>query len=230
MSALLSPREVAVVSVHLVFAVVCAVVLVLPIECAIGVRLFLLVLFYNVMMPVVGLMRRDSQWLRIWFFAFILSVFQVFPDWFLASELEVLVFPTDGLFKIGPVSGYMAGLWAVPIYILIFIGTSIEGRFSRTAAYFAVALCSLLIFGISEQTLWLLPSWYAHNVHMVGHGAVYILVPEVLLGLAAFFCFHFIREKSRWLTIPAAFFVMLFYLGSAAFFYLVIEGIFKGVG
>jgi hypothetical protein len=43
---------------------------------------------------------------------------QIWPDWFLSAQLEILVFPEDGLFKIGTVSGYMLFLWAIPFFII----------------------------------------------------------------------------------------------------------------
>ncbi len=86
-----------------------------------------------------------------------------------------------------------------------------------------IRMLALVIFAGSEQTLWMLPSWPAQNVHMIGHIAVYIIVPEILLGLAAYFAYQHVTQLSHWYKFPAAFSVMLFYLGSAAFFYFLIE-------
>jgi hypothetical protein len=211
--------------IHCVFAVLCAFVLIAPVHPKIGIRLLLLVIIYNLIMPLWGLIRKDSNLINLWLFAFILSLLQVFPDWFLSQQLNVLVFPDDGCFKIGTVSGYMAGLWAIPIFIIVFIGERVYVRYSKRAAYAAVAMISLIIFAGSEQTLWILPSWHAQNVHIIGHIAVYIIVPEILLGLAAYFAYQHVTRLSHWYKFPAAFSVMLFYLGSAAFFYFLLEHI-----
>jgi len=174
-----------------------------------------------------GLRRGYEDWVNLWLFAMILSLFQIFPDWFLSAQLGILIFPEDGLFKIGTVSGYMAGLWVIPIVLIVYIGRRIEARVSGPKAYVSVGLASLLIFGGSEQTSWMIDSWYPQNVSMVGHTAVYILIPEIILGLASFVCFQRIEKRAHWLKIPAGFLLMQLYLGSAAFFYLLIEIIAK---
>ncbi|MFX1537585.1 MAG: DUF6989 domain-containing protein, partial [Promethearchaeota archaeon] len=173
--------------------------------------------------------RGYSIWVDLWFFVFILSIFQIWPDWFLSAQLDILVFPDDGFLKIGSVSAYMVGLWTIPLFIIVFLGLRIQERYSQKTAYGIVGLASLLIFGGSEQTLWLLPSWYAQNVTMIGHMAVYIIIPELILGLATYVCYQLIQNRSLWEKIVSAFGVMLLYLGSAAFFYFVIERLLLGV-
>ena len=217
-----------IVLAHALFAVLCLVVLLAPVELRVGVRLFLLVLVYNAMLPVIGILRRDKGLVSLWLFAAILSVFQVYPDLFLSMQLGVVVYPEDGFPKIGTVSGYMAGLWTMPVFMILFVGERIEKRYALGAAYGAVGLLSLLVFGISEETLWMLPSWYARNVAMIDHVALYILLPEVIFGLSAYAAYKAIEERSHWLKIPAAFLVMLLYLGSTAFFYLLVEKVILG--
>lgn len=211
--------------IHCIFAVLCAIVLFAPLHPKIGVRLLAMAIIYNLIMPLWGLIRKDSNLINLWLFALILSLLQIFPEWFLSQQLSVLVFPDDGCFKIGTVSGYMAGLWAIPIFITVFIGERVYIRYSKKAAYAVVALVSLIIFAAAEQILWVLPAWYAENVHMIGHIAVYIIIPEVILGLAAYFAYQHITKLSHWYKFPAAFSVMQIYLGSAAFFYFLIERI-----
>jgi hypothetical protein len=79
---------------------------------------------------------------------------------------------------------------------------------------------------MSEQTVWLIPSWYAVNVKMIGFSAVYILVPEIILGLGAYRCYEEIRDRPHWIKVPTAFLVMLLYTGSVVFFYFLVERIF----
>jgi len=208
---------------HGLFTLLCAVVLVAPLPVKPGPRLLLLVMAYNLGFPLVARWRVHPDWIEVWGFALVMSLFQVFPDWFLAAQLKILVFPEDGLWKIGAVSSYMAGLWAIPFVVIILVGLGVERRTSRKAAYGAAGVAAFAIFVGSEQTLWLLSSWYAVNVSMIGHVAVYIVVPEVILGLCVYYGFTQVRQRSHWLKIPVAFLVMQLYLGSAALFYFVIE-------
>ncbi len=212
---------------HLVFSVLCVPVLLVP-GPGVGVRLCILVLVYNIALPVTAKLRGHAEWAGIWLFALILSFFQVFPDWFLSAQLGVLVFPEDGFPKIGTVSGYMAGLWAIPIFIILYTASRIRARYTPAAGYAAAALLSLVIFGLSEQTVWMLPSWYAQNVHMIGHIAVYIIVPEIILGMSCVCAYELVRGRGHVAKVPAAFLVMLLYLGSAAWFYFVVERLLAG--
>ena len=91
--------------------------------------------------------------------------------------------------------------------------------------YISTSLLSLLIFGVAEQTLWMIGSWYAQNVVMLGHMAVYIIIPEIILGFSTYYYYGKIKEKNQWLKIPVAFIVMLLYIGSAGFFYFLFERI-----
>lgn len=207
---------------HGAYALLCLMVL-LAVPAETGIKMLILVAFYVIALPVAATARGHRGWRDLWFFSLALSVFQVFPDWFLSRQLGILVFPEDGLFKIGTVSGYMAGLWTIPIFIITFVSSRMEERFSPKAGYAAAAFLALVIFGISEETVWILPSWYARNVLMVGHTAVYIILPEMLLGLASFYAFRHVRDRAWWTKIQAAFAVMIFYLGSAAFFYFIVE-------
>ena len=222
MKEILTEMERVVVIVHILFSIICGIVLFIP-GIPIGIKLFILVIIYNLIIPLVGIWRKYTDWLNIWLFSFILSMLQLWPDWFLSAQLEVLVFPEDGLFKIGTVSGYMLFLWAIPFFIILFIGNSVNERGSLYTTYLIVALTSLLIFGISEMTIWMIGSWYAQNVTMIGHAAIYIFIPEVILGISTYYSYSQIKEKNHLVKIPAAFIVMLLYLGSAAFFYFLFE-------
>jgi len=191
--------------VHLVFVLACVAILILPIGIEIGIKLFILVILYSLLIVVVGLLRDYKEWIYIWIFIFLISVFQIFPDWILSAELNILVFPEDGLFKIGTVSGYMVGLWVIPLFLIIFTGKQLQERFSKRIAYIFVIISSLLIFGLSEQSMWILQSWYAQNVIMIGRLAVYIIVPEIILGVSTYYCYEVIKEKSHLLKIPMVF-------------------------
>ena len=224
MKDLLTEMEWDFIIVHIAFSIICGIVLFIP-GIQVGIKLFILVIIYNVMVPLVGIWRKNPDWLNIWLFSFILSMLQIWPDWFLSAQLNILVFPEDGLFKIGTVSGYMLFLWAIPFFIILFIGNIIYERKSPQLTYIMVAALSLLIFGISEMTLWMIGSWYAQNATMVGHAALYIFIPEVILGSSTYYCYSKIKGKNHLVKFPVAFIVMLLYLGSAVFFYFLFEKI-----
>ena len=212
-----------VIIVHVLFALICAMVMLFPLKPAIGVRMMALVIIYNLMMPLWGLFRRDREWLNLWLFSFILSLLMIFPDWFLSKYLEILVFPDDGMFKIGTVSAYMAGLWTIPVFIILFISERMYIHYSSKAAYGTATLASFIIFTLSDQLFRLLPAWYSQHVNMIGHMPVYIIVPKILFGLAAYFAYQYTSKLSNWYKFPAAALVMQLYLGSAVFFYFLVE-------
>ena len=210
--------------VHLIFIGLCFAILIIPIPIAIGIKLFILVASYNLLILLVGLFRKYSEWLKLWVFVFLISLFQIWPDWFLSAQLNVLVFPEDGLFKIGTVSGYMVGLWAIPLFLICYIGLKLTEIYSHSKALIIVGLISLNVFGFSEQTMWMLQSWYPQNVTLFfDHLAVYIIIPEIILGLSTFYYFEKTKNQHYIMLIAAAFGVMLLYLGSASFFYFLFE-------
>jgi hypothetical protein len=212
--------------VHLLFIILCAVVLLLPVPLLIGPRLFLLVVVYNILIPVIGYWRGHLDWLYLWIFVVLISLLMIFPDWFLVNPLDTLIFQPDGFPKIGPVSGYMTLLWAIPLFIIVFLGLRLAERHSKSIAYGIVVLTSFLIFTAAEVSLTFV--WHAQNVTMIGNVALYIIIPEIILGLSTFWTYQTIQNKSHWWKPVAAFLIMLLYLGSACFFYLLIEIILLG--
>ena len=210
--------------VHLIFIGLCVAVLIIPIPIAMGIKLFILVVSYNLLIPLVGLFRKNNEWVKLWVFVFLISLFQIWPDWFLSAQLNVLVFPEDGLFKIGTVSGYMAGLWAIPLFLLCFIGLKLHENYSHLKTLTVVGLISFSIFVFSEQSMWMLQSWYPQNVTLfLEHLAIYIIIPEVILGLSTFYYFQKTKNQHYMMLIVVAFGIMLLYLGSASFFYFLFE-------
>lgn len=98
----------------------------------------------------------------LWRFTSVLSVFQVVPDWFLSSVLQTLHFPADGVWRVGgAVSVYMAGMWTIPLTIVLFVsgaaGKRGEPAFSQL---FLAAVVSLAVFAASEQLTVPLQLWH----------------------------------------------------------------------
>jgi hypothetical protein len=213
------------VYVHAIFAVACVFGLLIPGAIPISARMLLLVIFYNTLIPFVALIQNLREWISIWGFSLFLSIFQIWPDWYLSAELGILVFPDDGFPMIGTVPIYMAGLWAIPFFIIIFVGDQVHQRRPNWATFLVVGILSLTIFGLAEQLMWMLPSWSAQNVTMVGHVALYIIGPEVILGVSTFIAFESVRDRPLWIMAIGAFFVMILYMGNLSFFYFAIERI-----
>jgi ABC-type spermidine/putrescine transport system permease subunit II len=69
---------------------------------------------------------------------------------------------------------------------------------------------------------------YAVGVAMIGHVAVYIIVPDIILGLSTYITFDIIRERPLWMIAIAAVLVMILYLGCAVLSFFMIERVLLG--
>lgn len=216
--------------IHIIFAVLAAVTLLLPIPTAtISGKMLVLVIIYNGLIIIEFYGKGYDEWKRIWIFAFILSLLMVFPDWYLAETLGALQFPVDGFPMIGgSIPIYMAGLWSIPFFIILFIGKQTQERKSLNQAYAVVSVLTVLIFTLSELTLVALPSWTATVIGMTGNLAWYIIIPELFLGLTAFICYNIVKDKKIWMKIAGALTVMILYIGNASFFFFLIETLLLG--
>ncbi len=211
--------------IHVIFAVLAAITLLFPFPgAAVDGKMLLIVILYNALIIVEFYFRGHEEWKSIWLFSFVLSLFMVFPDWYLAETLGALVFPPGDLLMIGgAIPLYMAGLWSIPFFIILFVGKEIQKRKSIEMTYSIVAILGVLIFVLSELTLVNLPSWTATVTGMTGNLAWYIIIPELFLALSAFICYEYVLKKKTWIKIIGAFAVMVFYIGNASFFYFLIE-------
>ncbi len=208
---------------HGLFAVIAVIVLLTPGALPVGPRLSALVIGYNLALPIAGLRRGYPEWVRLWLFLLPLSILQIFPDWFLAAQLNVLVFPDTGSIRIGAVPAFMGGLWVIPLFITVYLGQRLAERTTRNYVILAVCLSSFLLFVGSETVLWAVPIWYARDVTTVAHVALYLIVPEILFGLSAFLAYEASLGRAVWFRLGAAFTVMIIYLGNLCFFYFVME-------
>jgi len=218
------------VLIHVIFSVLAAITLLAPIPTAtISGKMLVLVIVYNALIVVEFYNKGYEDWKSIWIFVFILSLLMVFPDWYLAETLGALQFPVDGFTMIGgAVPIYMAGLWAIPFFIILFIGIQVQKRKSAKLAFIVISILSVLIFALAELTLVYLPSWSATVSGMTGNLAWYIIIPEMFLGLSTFICYNIVKDKKVWIKLAGAFTVMIFYIGNASFFFFLIETILLG--
>ncbi|MDV6235320.1 hypothetical protein CH379_006730 [Leptospira ellisii] len=212
---------------HIVFALVCVPVLLVPGNVSTGWRLFSLVFFYNAGILIFSRIWAHERWRDLWFFLFPLSCLQVFPDLFLSKILNVVEFPADGFPKIGTVSGYMAGLWVIPLFVSTFVSVRYRKRKQNAPeiqSYLLGGFVAFVFFFVSEEVSYLIPVWFAKNVWQVGHAAVYVLIPEFLLGVFTAYAYRVVAYASFPEKILWAFLTMLVYLGALAFFFLLLEG------
>ncbi|TGL40903.1 DUF6989 domain-containing protein [Leptospira perdikensis] len=209
----------------LVFGIVSGLVLYLG-RAEAGVQLASLTLLFHISFASLCKVFRWHTPFRIWKFLVPLSIFMIFPDWFLSAALQILVFPEDGFLKIGTVSGYMAGLWTIPLFICVYTGIKLEEMsVSIIGTCLWVGIVALLIFGTSEATMWVLGSWYPQNVKMWGKVAYYVLVPEMILGITTYLAYQGFSYSAYIFQMAIGFLVMILYIGNLAFFYLLIEKI-----
>jgi hypothetical protein len=218
------------VLVHVIFAVLAAITLLIPIPTAtISGKILVLVIVYNGLIVVEFYHKGYENWKSVWIFVFILSLLMVFPDWYLAETLGALQFPDDGFPMIGgSIPLYMAGLWSIPFFIIVYIGKEVQERKSVELAYGLVSVLSVLFFVMAELTLVNLPSWSATVIGMTGNLAWYIVIPELFLGLSTFICYNIVKDSKIWMKIVGAFTVMVLYIGSASLFYFLIETLLLG--
>lgn len=211
------------IRLHLAFAAVAVPGVLLPVG-TLGTRILLLVLLYNLALPLTAHLLAYTQAKEAWEFLLPLSLLMVLPDWFLAEGLEVLVFPNTGTLFLGPIPLFMAGMWLIPLFVVVFTGLQVEARYGRPMALMAVAALTLVLFVGAEATLWAVPIWYAQGVAQLAHVAWYVVAPEVLLGITAYLAFQQTHDKGLWPRLLGAWVVMVLYLGHLCLFYLWVEG------
>ena len=202
---------------HALFVLVALAVLVL-LPGGAGRQLLALVLAYHIALVTLAKAVDRPDWLALWSFLLPLSVLQVLPDWYLASAAGVLEFPDTGAPAIGPVPVFMAGLWVVPLFPIVYTAQWVCHRRGAFPALASAAVLSSVIFTLSEATLWQIPVWRAVGVAQTAHVAHYLLIPELALGPLAWLAFRHSRSHGLIQRLGAAAAVMLAYLGSAILF------------
>ena len=183
---------------------------------------FTSVVTYNTLLPLIITCYNDNNTFLMWKFSFITSLLMVVPDWYLSYYLNVLVFPEDGFYKIGTVSGYMCGLWTIPFFIILYYSSYLQKK-KNISGNRSIGVITFLLFGSSELLLQHFGSWYAVNVYMIADTAVYIILPEIMLGYFLSFAFSYIVYRRMIDYVLVAVMVMFCYLISAATSYYIVE-------
>lgn len=202
------------------YAVLCALVLLLPVPLGAGARVLLLVAGWNLALPLFAWRLGYAEWLRLWLFLLPLSMLLVFADWFFCDGIKTLEFADNGSPRIGPVPVYMAGMWSIGLFLLVLIGQGVAWSRSFAAALIAVAVASLAIFPPTELLALHLPLWTAVRVPTTLGVANYILPAEMLLALLTFTAYDRLQHANRFAQLCAAAGVALAYTGAAGISYL----------
>lgn len=174
-----------------------------------GKGLLILTLAYNIALPLYALVRGHADWLKLWMLVLPLSCGQVLPDWALVQIAGVLTFPDHGAYRIGgAVPIYFMGLWIMLLFPITLVSDSYRSR------YFTAAILSLLLFGLAEWAAQPLQLWQPHNVRTFAGVAVYVLVPEVFLGVVTLKAHRDNRGRGIIQQMFSAFAVNLLYTGA----------------
>lgn len=208
------------VSFYLLFSVLAVLLMVLPFDgFPRGWRIALLVAFFHVGLAWVLWQQKQEEDFQLWLFLLFLSIFQVLPDWFLSAKLQSLYFFPDGFYKIGTVSAYMAGLWTIPLFLVVKIAKMIVS--TPTQQMGLGGLVSGIVFGLSEAfSDSLLGIWQAKGVAMWANMAIYVIPAEVVLGVLVVHGAQSVAQSAVFHKIGMALWVALSYTGALACSYL----------
>lgn len=203
---------------HAVFTAALAVALTQLAVPQLGMGLLALTVAYNLLLPLLLWRTGQNELLGLWAFLLPLSLFQVMPDWVLAQQLNILVFPDLGATRIGGVvPAYMAGMWVAPLFLSLWIGLR-SGRWGTEMA----AIAALVLFAVSEWLARPYGLWHSQGVS-TSHGvALYVLVPEMLLGGAAFYAWRATSGQGLRALFAAAC-VSTFYTGALVISYFLTD-------
>jgi hypothetical protein len=199
---------------HLVFAAAAAGVFYALHPPELGWAVLGLVAGYNLLLPLLASRGGHREWLELWTFLLPLSVLQVLPAWVLTQQFGILVFPDLGGPHIGVVPAYIAGMWVIPLFWILWL----SGRSAITAAGLG-----LVLFAGAEWAARPLHLWHAEHVGLVFGVARYVLVPEMLLAWAAAYAFERSHDSNPLVRIGAAVCVTTFYTGALVLAYFLSE-------
>ena len=156
---------------------------------ALGGRVLVAVVVWHVAVLAVAARRDSGRPDRAWLSAYALvapmSLLLVLPDWVLAVGLGTIVFPDTGAPYVGAIPVFMAGMWAVPLAVVVLVGRAAQRARGAAAGLAAGTAAGLAVFAASEATLWALPVWEAVDVTEVAHVALYVLPAEAVLCATA---------------------------------------------
>lgn len=170
---------------HGVFALVALTVLLLPVGRT-GAKVLALVIAYNVALPWIARRTHDARLWRMWSVLAPMSVLMVLPDWFLGAVLASIRFPDTGSPYIGTMPVFMAGMWTIALLPVCMLARQVEDSRGSRAGFATAAVAGLALFTVAELLAPAIPLWEPLGVPLIGGVAVYVLLPELALCLAAY--------------------------------------------
>lgn len=172
------------IALNVGFGIVAAVVLLLPAP-ALGWRALALVAGYHVACVLIARRSDDPVLLRTWAILAPLSVLMVLPDWFLSDVLGSLRFGDIGGPFIGTVPLAMAGMWTIALLPVAGVALAAQARAGTPAAALAALAAGAVVFVGAELAAPALGLWEPVGVATVAGVATYVIVPELVLSVAA---------------------------------------------
>lgn len=209
-----------IIGLHLIFTPLALIFFLLPIS--LGKSIFFSVILYHILFHIFIQYYKLSEWKWIYFYLAPLSFFLVFPDLFLSNFLGVLVFPNSGFFHWISVSDYMAGMWMIPLFLTLQIGKEITIKYGDTMGSLSAGMFAIFLFSLSEEFCALIPIWYAEKVKMFSHVAIYVIIPEGILGYSVLWMYEKVKGNIG-MSLVGAFLTSMIYTGSLVLFYFFIE-------
>ena len=166
------------------FAIAAAVGLLLPAP-ALGWRVLALVVGFHVACVLIARRGGHALLMRSWFVLAPLSVLMVLPDWFLSEVLGSLRFGDIGGPFIGDVPLAMAGMWTIALLPVAGVALAAHARDGTPAAIGAALAAGFVMFVVAEMAAPLLGLWEPISVATIAGVATYVIVPELVLSVAA---------------------------------------------
>ncbi len=172
------------IGLHVGFALAAVVVLLLPVP-AQGWRVLGLVVGYHVACVLTARLGNDPVLWRAWTILAPLSVLMVLPDWFLSDVLGSLAFAVEGGPYLGTVPLAMAGMWTIALMPIAGFAWWAGQRAGTPAAIAAAGASGAVVFVGAELAAPVLGLWEPVQVATVAGVATYVLLPELVLSIAA---------------------------------------------
>lgn len=205
---------------HLAFFLVAVPVVILVPGKSLGKAILILAALYNILLPAVANWRRHQQWYLLWVFLLPLSFTLPMADWMLVKRMGTLVFPDHGVPKFANVVPvYFAGLWIMLLWPVCLFASAAKRQWS----YLAAGLLGLVLFLLWEWAARPLNLWQPRNVMTIAGAAIYPLIPEALLCIAALWMWRTTTMSPRWQKVLGAMSITFFYAGALSLFLLWIE-------
>jgi len=207
---------------HLLFLALAVPLLLMAEGASHGQRLLWLLIGYHVAVPLLGLVRGHSDWLFLWLFLLPLCLGQALPEWALVRVAGVLSFPDHGLPQLGgdlPLSVF--GLWLPLLFPLTLLGLG-----SRHPLL-SLAPLALLLFAAAEWAATPLGLWQHRGVLTLQGIALYPLLPQMLLTLAALWSYRSFGRGPIVSRLGIALGLNVFYTGACFLSLLATEYIFR---